>query len=137
MAKIPRGLYACRALLDALAPLIGAEIALGNKAVQRGWANNVGDETVSEWHAAGIREVGSTMNQIIESTCASEYGMPLLDMAENHRLDFHGTFRKLAFFRPNMLLGDDDSGATVLEGLNAELLLGEQRHRDKVRYHLT
>ncbi|KAI6108204.1 hypothetical protein F5141DRAFT_1121519, partial [Pisolithus sp. B1] len=138
-------LYACRALLDALAPLIGAEIALGNKAVQRGWADNVNDETISEWRAAGIKEVGSTMNRIIESTCASEYGMalrrrlalcrvdpsdqrtifqPLLDMMENHRLDFHGTFRKLAFFRPNILRGDDGSGATALEGLIAELLKG-------------
>ncbi|KAI6116847.1 hypothetical protein EV401DRAFT_2058015 [Pisolithus croceorrhizus] len=134
-------LYACRALLDALAPLIGAEIALGNKAVQRGWADNVNDETISEWRAAGIKEVGSTMNRIIESTCASEYGMalrrrlalrrvdpsdqrtifqPLLDMMENHRLDFHGTFRKLAFFRPNILRGDDGSGATALEGLWGE-----------------
>ncbi|KIK17660.1 hypothetical protein PISMIDRAFT_14984 [Pisolithus microcarpus 441] len=136
---------ACRALLDALAPLIDAEIALGNKAVQRGWADDVSDEIISEWRAAGIREVGATMNQIIESTCTSEYGtalrrhltlrrvdpsdqhtifQPLLDMMENHRLDFHGTFRKLVFFRPNMLLGDDDSGATALEGLIAGLLGG-------------
>ncbi|KAI5992114.1 hypothetical protein EDD15DRAFT_2197140 [Pisolithus albus] len=83
------------------------------------------------------------MNQIIESTWASEYGMalrrrlalrhvdpsdqrtsprPLLGMTENHRLDFHGTFGKLASFRPNILLGSDDSGATALEGLAAELL---------------
>ncbi|KAI6024628.1 hypothetical protein BKA83DRAFT_4491420 [Pisolithus microcarpus] len=55
-----------------LSTLIGAEIALGNEAVQRGWADNVSDETVSEWCAAGIREVGATMNQIIESTCAGE-----------------------------------------------------------------
>ncbi|KAI6024608.1 hypothetical protein PISMIDRAFT_18531 [Pisolithus microcarpus 441] len=110
-------LYACRALLDALASLIGAEIALGNKAVQRRWAGNVNDETVSEWRAAEIGEVGSTMNHIIESTRASEYGMalrrhlalhrvdssaqhtifqPLLDMMEKHRLDFRGIFTKLA-----------------------------------------
>ncbi|KIK24019.1 hypothetical protein PISMIDRAFT_99248 [Pisolithus microcarpus 441] len=138
-------LYACRALFDALAPLIGAEIALGNKAVQRGWADNVSDETVSDWRAAGIKEVGSTMNQIIESTCASECGMalrrrlalrrvdpwdqrtifqPLLDMMENHGLDFHGTFRKLVFFRPNILRENADSGATVLEGFIARLLEG-------------
>ncbi|KAI6016670.1 hypothetical protein BKA83DRAFT_4334181 [Pisolithus microcarpus] len=138
-------LYACRALLDALATLIGAEIALGNEAVQRGRADNVSDETISEWCAAGIREVGATMNQIIESTCAGEYGMalrrrlarrrvdpsaqhtifqPLLDMMENHRLDFHGTFRERAFFRPHILRGNADSGATTLEGFVAGLLEG-------------
>ncbi|KAI6016643.1 hypothetical protein BKA83DRAFT_2007036 [Pisolithus microcarpus] len=138
-------LYARCALLDALAPLIGAEIALGNKAVQRGWADNVSDETVSEWRTAGIREVGATMNQIIESTCASEYGMALrrrlalrrvdpsdqrtilqslLDTTGNHRLDSHGTTRKLASFRPNILRGNADSGVTALEGLIAELLGG-------------
>ncbi|KAI6154837.1 hypothetical protein BKA82DRAFT_375752 [Pisolithus tinctorius] len=137
--------YACRALLNALAPLIGAEIAQGNKAVQKGWANNVNDETISEWRTAGIEEVGSTMNQIIESTYTIEYGMtlrrrlalrrvepsdqrtifqPLLDMMENQRLDFHGTFRKLAFFQPRMLHGEDNSGTTTLEAFIAELLRG-------------
>ncbi|KAI6024620.1 hypothetical protein PISMIDRAFT_19219 [Pisolithus microcarpus 441] len=138
-------LYACRALLDALAPLIGTEIALGKKAVQRSWVDNVSDKTVSEWRAAAIKEVGSMMNQIIESACASEYGMalhrrlalrrvdpsdqrsifrPLLDMIENHRLDFHVTFRRLAFFRLHILRGDADSGATALEGFIAGLLEG-------------
>ncbi|KAI5981314.1 hypothetical protein EDD15DRAFT_406882 [Pisolithus albus] len=139
------GPYACHALLDALPPLIGAEIAPGNKGVQRGSADNVSDETISEWRAAGIREVGATTNQIIESTCASEYGIALrrhlalrrvdpsdqrtifqslVDMMETHRLDFHVTFRKPAFFRPNILLGDDDSGATALKLFIAELLEG-------------
>ncbi|KAI6024682.1 hypothetical protein PISMIDRAFT_678490 [Pisolithus microcarpus 441] len=138
-------LYARRALLDALTPLIGAGIALRNKGVQRGWADNVSDETISKWRAAGIKEVGSTMNQVTESTCASEYGIalhrglalrhvdpsdqptifqPLLDMMENHRLGFHVTFRKLAFFRLRILRGEVDSGATALEGFIAELLGG-------------
>ncbi|KAI6042935.1 hypothetical protein EDC04DRAFT_2878302 [Pisolithus marmoratus] len=138
-------MYACRALLDALAPLIGAEMALGDKAVQKGWADNVSDETISGWRAAAIEEVGSTITQIIESVCSTEYGMalrrrlalrrvdtsdqrtifqPLLDMMENQRLDFHGTFRKLASFQPRMIQEDYDSGAATLEGFIAELLRG-------------
>jgi len=63
------------------------------------------------------------MERIIEETCSVEYGalmrkrlglrqqkktdqreivQPLLDMMETQRLDFHGTFRRIAFFRPGM-----------------------------------
>ncbi|KAI5981307.1 hypothetical protein EDD15DRAFT_2413263 [Pisolithus albus] len=72
-----------------------------------------------------------------ESSCASKYGMalrrvdpsdqctifqPLLDTMENYRLDHHGTFRKLAFFRSHLIRGENDSGATALEGFIAGLL---------------
>ncbi|KAG6330957.1 hypothetical protein ID866_8130 [Astraeus odoratus] len=137
--------YACRALLNALAPLIGAEVANGNRAVQKGWADNADESTISQWRAAGIEETKAAMDQIIESTCSVEYArllrqrlalrhvnpsdqrtifQPLLDMMENQRLDFHGTFRKLAFFRPGMLKGDDISGAGALEAFIAGLLSG-------------
>ncbi|KAI6146483.1 hypothetical protein BKA82DRAFT_4015978 [Pisolithus tinctorius] len=44
-------------MLNALAPLISIEIALGNKAVCKGWTNNMSDEITSEWHTSGIEEL--------------------------------------------------------------------------------
>ncbi|KAI6138404.1 hypothetical protein BKA82DRAFT_4021027 [Pisolithus tinctorius] len=47
-------IYAYHAMLNALALLITAEIALGNKAVCKGWTNNMSDKITSEWHTSGI-----------------------------------------------------------------------------------
>lgn len=137
--------YACHSLLNALAPLIGAEMAQGNKAVQKGWADDVSSETISEWRASGIEVAKSEMQQIIESTYSVEYAnafrrrlalrrvnpsdtttivQALLEIMENQGLDFHGTFRKLAFFRPDMLKGDDTDDTTILEAFIAGLLSG-------------
>ncbi|KAL4064500.1 hypothetical protein J3A83DRAFT_4360991 [Scleroderma citrinum] len=138
-------LYACRALLNALGPLIGAEMAQGNKAVLKGFADDVNDETISKWRTSGIEETKSKMEQVIESTYSVEYAnafrrrlalrrrdpsdehaifQPLLDIMENQRLDFHGTFRKLAFFSPSMVKGDDNSDTSALEAFIAGLLSG-------------
>ncbi|KAG1736593.1 hypothetical protein EDD22DRAFT_924018 [Suillus occidentalis] len=110
--------YACRALLDALSPLIGAEAAQGNKAVQPGWASSATPETL------GKQLPKVEMEQILEDTCAIEYGnlmrkrlglrrqekadqreivQPLMDMMEVQKLDFHGTFRQLAFFYTGLM----------------------------------
>jgi len=112
-----------------------------------GASGGVGDymSVVSKWRAAGIEETKVAMEQIIESACSVEYAMllrrrlalrhvdpsdqrtlfqPLLDMMETQGLDFHGTFRKLAFFRPGMLKGDGIDGAGALEAFIAGLLSG-------------
>ena len=68
------------------------------------------------------------MERILEETCSVEYGnlmrkrlglrrqektdqrtiiQPLLDMMEAQRLDFHGTFRRLAFFHAGMMKQDN------------------------------
>ncbi|KAH7884535.1 hypothetical protein F5I97DRAFT_2037881 [Phlebopus sp. FC_14] len=137
--------YACRALLNALAPLIGAEIFLGNKAVKEGWAANVSDDTLNSWRTAGIEQTKSTMERILEETCALEYNVllrkrlalrrheptdqrvifqPLLDMMEEQKLDFHGTFRKLSFFRPRILKEDSADAQGTLELFIKGLLSG-------------
>ncbi|EGN98915.1 hypothetical protein SERLA73DRAFT_181640 [Serpula lacrymans var. lacrymans S7.3] len=121
--------YACRALLRALSPLIGAEANL-RKAVSPGWAQDVSDEKITEWRNAGTELVKDEMEKILEETCAVEYGrlfrkrlalrrqdktdqsqifQPFLDIMETHKLDFHSTFRKLCFFRPSMLSSDSTS----------------------------
>ncbi|KAI6156905.1 hypothetical protein BKA82DRAFT_4009400 [Pisolithus tinctorius] len=47
-------IYAYHAMLNTLAPLISTEIALGNKAVCKGWTNNMSDEITTEWHTSGM-----------------------------------------------------------------------------------
>jgi len=120
-------------------------MAQGNKAVQKGWADDVNSETISEWRASGIEGAKSEMQQIVESTYSIEYAnafrrrlalrcvkpsdkativQALLVIMENQGLDFHATFRKLAFFRPDMLKGDDTDDTTALESLIVGLLSG-------------
>ncbi|KAI5982329.1 hypothetical protein EDD15DRAFT_2522739 [Pisolithus albus] len=98
-------------------PLIGAEIALGNKVVQ--------EAGLTTEHDMALRRVDPSDQRTIFQ--------PLLDMMENRRLDHHGTFRNPAFFRPQILRGDDDSGATALEGFIAgllETLAGRQKNEE-------
>ncbi|KAG6374471.1 hypothetical protein JVT61DRAFT_4514 [Boletus reticuloceps] len=123
--------YACRALLNALAPLIGAEISLGNKAVKQGWAADVSSDTFQSWRTTALEETQSEMERILQETCAVEYNhllrkrlalrlkvdtdqsaifQPLLDMMERQRLDFHGTFRKLSGFRRGMVRDGEERG---------------------------
>ena len=137
--------YACRSLLNALAPLIGAEMAQGNKAVQKGWADDASKEAITELRTSGISETNSEMRRIIESTFSIEYSNlfrrrlalrqenssdkvqifeALLEVMERQELDFHGTFRKLAFFRPDMLKGDETDDTSALETFIAGLLSG-------------
>ncbi|TFK40269.1 hypothetical protein BDQ12DRAFT_704536 [Crucibulum laeve] len=115
-------IYALRALLDALAPLIGAEAELG-KAVSKGWAENASAEKLEEWKQKGL-EIRDELDRVAQQTMATEYGRlmrkrlglrkqdpkdesilskPLLDLLETHRLDFHSTFRTLASFKPSLL----------------------------------
>lgn len=62
-----------RALLNALAPLIGAEAELG-KAVSPGWADNVSDDKIAEWRAKGTDMVKNEMETLAQEICATEYG---------------------------------------------------------------
>ena len=137
--------YACRALLNALAPLIGAEISQGNKAVKQGWAAEVSSETLQSWRTTALEEIQSEMEQIFQETCAVEYNLlfrkrlalrlkvdtdqaiifrPLLEMMGSQRLDFHGTFRKLSGFRRRMVKDESEEGTAALQAFIGELLQG-------------
>ncbi|KAH7928231.1 UPF0061-domain-containing protein [Leucogyrophana mollusca] len=145
-------IYACRALLQALSPLIGAEVQLG-KAVTAGWADDASPETITEWRKTGTELVKDEMERIIEETCAVEYGslmrkrlalrrqektdqlqifQPLLNLMEAQSLDFHSTFRRLSFFRPSHL---ETSNTPLLEKFVAELLSGspEENNIDRAK----
>lgn len=124
-----RSIYALRSLLNALAPLIGAEDALNGKAVSPGWANEASPEQLTAWAARGLELAKDEMERIAEEACAIEYGRhmharlalrrsdaddesrlarPLLDLLRDHALDFHGAFRRLTRFRPGVV---KDEGA--------------------------
>jgi hypothetical protein len=58
-------IYALRALLASLAPLIGAEAETG-KAVLPGWDANIPNEKILEWTKTGMELEGEMQEQIMQ-----------------------------------------------------------------------
>lgn len=137
--------YACRALLNALASLIGAEISRGNKAVEEGWAADISSDTLQSWRTTALEQTQSEMERILQETCAVEYNrllrkrlalrlkvdndqseifQPFLDMMERQHLDFHGTFRKLLGFRRAWVRDGSEERTGELEAFIGSLLRG-------------
>jgi hypothetical protein len=67
-------IYALRALLTALSPLIGAELSRKNKAVSAGWADGAKATTITQWKIDGVEEVKEEMERVATEVCSSEYG---------------------------------------------------------------
>ncbi|KAF6757235.1 hypothetical protein DFP72DRAFT_892062 [Ephemerocybe angulata] len=126
-------IYALRALLNALAPLVGAEKESG-KAVTEGWAKGASEDKIKEWTALGL-EIAGEVERIAQQTTADEYSRllrkrlglhrpessdertlfkPLLNLMESHRLDFHSTFRILSSFKAAWI-PTSESGTTSPE----------------------
>lgn len=57
--------YALRALLTSLAPLIGAETETG-KAVLPGWDANIPNEKILEWSKTGMELEGEMQKEIMQ-----------------------------------------------------------------------
>ncbi|KAK2460898.1 hypothetical protein APHAL10511_007368 [Amanita phalloides] len=133
--------YAVQALLNSLAPLVGAELSLG-KAVTEGWADDVPEQQLEEWRNKGL-EIQDELVKVTQQVTATEYGnlmrkrlalrrqvsndesqhfKPLLDFMESHKLDFHSTFRTLCSFKPSMV--SHENGSPELEGLIKRILAG-------------
>ncbi|KIK62404.1 hypothetical protein GYMLUDRAFT_41842 [Collybiopsis luxurians FD-317 M1] len=114
-------MFALRALLNSLAPLIGVEMETG-KAVSKDWAADASTEKIDEWRKTATDAIKDDMEAMFQATCSAEnrtlmrkrlglchsqpsdesqFIQPLLDMMEDHRLDFHRTFRLLSFFDPS------------------------------------
>ena len=66
-------LYSLRALLTALAPLVGAEAALGNRAVSEGWAKDAKKEKITEWSTKGAAIVDEELRTIFQREYETEY----------------------------------------------------------------
>ncbi|TFY52835.1 hypothetical protein EVG20_g10382 [Dentipellis fragilis] len=134
-------LFALRAFLNALAPLIGAEVELGGKAVSAGWAKDASEEKIGEWREKGIEHVNEELQILFQSVCGLEYRLlmskdvqqrlgfrhpseddeatlvrPFLDLLHDQRLDFHLSFRHLTTFR-TAILSDDSALDKFVETL--------------------
>ncbi|KAK0421477.1 hypothetical protein EV421DRAFT_1283008 [Armillaria borealis] len=114
---IIRSIYALHALLNALAPLIGAEHSSSPpKAVSPGWSE-VSNDQITAWKDQGIDTVKDDLERIMQAVISEEYvrlmrrrlGLrrqdesdesaiirPLLRTMQDQALDFHGTFRTLS-----------------------------------------
>ena len=66
-------MYAVRALLNALAPLIGAEAELGGAAVAKGWAAEATPEQIKVWTQAAQDRLRDEIDRVVQSTAATEY----------------------------------------------------------------
>lgn len=110
-------IYALRALLNALAPLIGAEQSSSPpKALSPGWSE-VSNDQIAAWKDQGIDAVKDDLEHIMQAVISEEYvrlmrrrlGLrrqdesdesaiirPLLRTMQDQALDFHGTFRTLS-----------------------------------------
>ncbi|KAG8747335.1 hypothetical protein FRC10_001514 [Ceratobasidium sp. 414] len=134
-------IFALRSLLNALAPLIGAESELGHR-VEPGWAQAADTEQIATW-AKKANETRDEVDDLIKATFEKKYWrlmrdrlgllkedpgdvqnviQPLLDVMQTHGLDFHGTFRALCTFRPAHM--DDpiqeDEGTGKRKALSAD-----------------
>jgi hypothetical protein len=72
-AHCMNSLYSLRALLTALAPLVGAEAALGNRAVSEGWAKEAKKEKITEWSTEGAALVDKELRTIFQREYEAEY----------------------------------------------------------------
>ncbi|KAI0264397.1 hypothetical protein BC834DRAFT_882858 [Gloeopeniophorella convolvens] len=86
------GLFALKALLNALAPLVGAEAELGGKAVSAGWSKDVEKISICGMRKRlGLRAAGEKDGALWCSPACDDGGP---------EADFHLTFRHLTAFRP-------------------------------------
>lgn len=65
-------LFALRALHAALAPLIGAELALGH-AVPAGWADEASKEKIAAWRTRGMDDLKDELERVAQSETAAAY----------------------------------------------------------------
>ena len=60
-------------MVDALAPLLGAEVEAGNKAVSEEWAKDVSQEKIKAWTEKG-KEIKDEVVRVMQETTSVEYG---------------------------------------------------------------
>ena len=65
----PSSLFALRALLNALSPLVGAEAELGDRAVSADWTKEATKDKIKEWGSKGV----ALLEEELEDTFQQEY----------------------------------------------------------------
>ncbi|KAH9063867.1 hypothetical protein EDB87DRAFT_1600794 [Lactarius vividus] len=123
-------LFALRALLNALSPVVGAEAELGDRAVSAGWDEEATKDKIKEWSSKGVALVKEELEDTFRHEYEAEYNarmrqrlglrraeeqddavlvQPLLAILADQKLDFHLTFRHLTRFRPALLVSSSDT----------------------------
>jgi hypothetical protein len=69
--RVDTSVYALRALLKALGPVIGAELQSGGR-IQEGWAEDIPADTIKEWEAEA-HKLRDEMDTLIQDTTTAEY----------------------------------------------------------------
>ncbi len=69
----PNSLFALRALLNALSPLVGAEAELGDRAVSAGWAKEATKDKIKEWGSKGVALVKEELEDTFRHEYEAEY----------------------------------------------------------------
>ncbi|KAF9000596.1 hypothetical protein BDQ17DRAFT_1359195 [Cyathus striatus] len=134
-------IYALRALLNALAPIVGAEVETG-RAVGPGWAANASEEKIKEWTTKGL-ELKDELERVVQQTTANVYAKlmrkrlglqtsnakdestlfsTLLNIMSSHKLDFHSTFRTLCCFTPTLINSESSEVDPQLHEFITQLL---------------
>lgn len=88
-------IFALRALLDALAPLIGAEAEAKGKVITEGWAKDASEQKIKAWTDKG-KELGDEVVRVIQETMSVEYGRLMRNVRSNIKLRGRNGLR--AFF---------------------------------------
>jgi len=123
-------LFALKALLNALSPLVGAEAELGDRAASAGWAKEATKDKIKGWSSKGVGLVKNELEDAFQHEYEAEYNarmrqrlglrraeeqddavlvQPLLAMLEEQKLDFHLIFRHLTRFRPTLMSSSSDA----------------------------
>ena len=68
---IPPSIFALRALLSALAPVIGSEMST-KAAITAGWTKDIPPETIKEWTKTGL-SIQEEMESFVMNTFMDEY----------------------------------------------------------------
>ncbi|KZV61304.1 UPF0061-domain-containing protein [Peniophora sp. CONT] len=121
-------LFALKQLLNALAPLIGAELA-HNSSVKADWAKDASEEQTAEWTDAAKSAVEPELYSIFreeydmaydahmrdrlglkttDETDDAKLFSPLFAAMADQKLDFHMTFRHLAGFKPSIFASEEE-----------------------------
>jgi hypothetical protein len=69
----PGSLFALRALLNALSPLVGAEAELGDRAISAGWAKEATKDKINEWSSKGVALVKEELEDTFRREYEAEY----------------------------------------------------------------
>ncbi|KAG6861361.1 hypothetical protein C0995_001094 [Termitomyces sp. Mi166 len=129
LAATRTNIYALRALLTSLAPLIGSELQTG-RAVHAGWASSKSPADIDALRLLGM-SLKDELDRVAQEETAIEYGRlmrlrlglrfvderdesgvfgPLVGVVQGQGLDWNGTFRTLCEFRSRFLSEGEGEG---------------------------